>query len=384
MQTKMRWMLVLLGSILLWACSTTIVQAEDRDRETELVEDFLDEDDMSEIEELLQDNLEQDDFSFRAYVMDLVSGKEPFSILDIGKTIKKAIYAEWEENLHVWKQCFFLAFFIGFFANFSTLFRQGQVGDTGSYVGYFFLFSTLVGVFSGLFLFSRQLINLIVQFMKVLLPVYFMMTAASNGQIAASGGYHVALLVITIVDMVLKNILLPAIEIYFFVVLIDQLSKEDQLSKLQELLENGLNWTMKGLVGVVTGMNVIQGLLLPAVQRVKQNIWLKTGQAIPVVGNVLSGAAETVLSVACLLRNAVGVAGVVGLLILCAVPLLKIGMYVIVFRVEAAVLQPLGAERLCDCFVKVSKTAGFLFRLELVTMLLFGITILLLSVSMGG
>ena len=157
MQTKMRWMLVLLGSILLWACSTTIVQAEDRDRETELVEDFLDEDDMSEIEELLQDNLEQDDFSFRAYVMDLVSGKEPFSILDIGKTIKKAIYAEWEENLHVWKQCFFLAFFIGFFANFSTLFRQGQVGDTGSYVGYFFLFSTLVGVFSGLFLFSQNI-----------------------------------------------------------------------------------------------------------------------------------------------------------------------------------------------------------------------------------
>lgn len=349
-----------------------------------LVEEFLDEDGMRELQQMLDEQLPNTSFSMSEYIKKLISGEEPFSITDVGNTIKEAVLEEITANTNLWKQCFFIALVAAFFSNFAMMFQNKQVGETGYYVGVLLLFSLLITSFVGIFSVAEKMLDLIVTFMKMLLPVYFMLTAASNGQGVAVGGYQMALMVVALVDYIIKAILLPAVKIYFFTVLINQLSKEDKFSKFLELLETGIRWTLKALLGLVTGLNVVEGLLLPAVQKVKQNALLKTGESIPVVGDLLSGVTETVLSVISLLRNAVGVAGVVGMLLVCFIPLVKLIVYAIVFRAEAALLQPMGGGQMCECMTGVSKTAGFLLYLEFVSMLLFGITILILSFSLGG
>lgn len=349
-----------------------------------LVEEFLDEDGMRELQQMLDEQLPNTSFSMSEYIKKLISGEEPFSITDVGNTIKEAVLEEITANTNLWKQCFFIALVAAFFSNFAMMFQNKQVGETGYYVGVLLLFSLLITSFVGIFSVAEKMLDLIVTFMKMLLPVYFMLTAASSGQGVAVGGYQMALMVVALVDYIIKAILLPAVKIYFFTVLINQLSKEDKFSKFLELLETGIRWTLKALLGLVTGLNVVEGLLLPAVQKVKQNALLKTGESIPVVGDLLSGVTETVLSVISLLRNAVGVAGVVGMLLVCFIPLVKLVVYAIVFRAEAALLQPMGGGQMCECMTGVSKTAGFLLYLEFVSMLLFGITILILSFSLGG
>lgn len=349
-----------------------------------LVEEFLDEDGMRELQQMLDEQLPNTSFSMSEYIKKLISGEEPFSITDVGNTIKEAVLEEITANTNLWKQCFFIALVAAFFSNFAMMFQNKQVGETGYYVGVLLLFSLLITSFVGIFSVAEKMLDLIVTFMKMLLPVYFMLTAASSGQGVAVGGYQMALMVVALVDYIIKAILLPAVKIYFFTVLINQLSKEDKFSKFLELLETGIRWTLKALLGLVTGLNVVEGLLLPAVQKVKQNALLKTGESIPVVGDLLSGVTETVLSVISLLRNAVGVAGVVGMLLVCFIPLVKLIVYAIVFRAEAALLQPMGGGQMCECMTGVSKTAGFLLYLEFVSMLLFGITILILSFSLGG
>lgn len=349
-----------------------------------LVEEFLDEDGIRELQQMLEEQLPNTSFSLSTYIKQLISGEQPFSITDVGNTIKGAVLEEITENTNLWKQCFFIALIAAFFSNFAMMFQNKQVGETGYYIGVLLLFSLLVTAFVGVFSVADQMLVMIVTFMKMLLPVYFMLTAASSGQGVALGGYQLALLVVTLVDYIIKTILLPAVKVYFFTVLINQLSRMDKFSKFLELLETGIRWTLKALLGLVTGLNVVEGLLLPAVQKVKQNALLKTGESIPVVGDLLSGVTETVLSVISLLRNAVGVAGVVAMLLLCFIPLVKLLVYAIVFRAEAALLQPMGGGQMCECMTGVSKTAGFLLYLEFVSMLLFGITILILSFSLGG
>lgn len=349
-----------------------------------LVEEFLDEDGIKEMQQMLEEQLPNTSFSMSEYIKQLIFGEQPFSITDVGNTIKEAVMGEITANTNLWKQCFFIALIAAFFSNFAMMFQNKQVGETGYYIGVLLLFSLLITAFVGVFSVAEKMLTMLVTFMKVLLPVYFMLTAASSGQSVASGGYQLALLVVTLVDYMIKAVLLPAVKIYFFTVLINQLSKTDKFSKFLELLDTGIRWTMKGLLGLVTGLNVVQGLLLPGVQKVKQNAFLKTGASIPVVGDLFTGVTETVLSVLSLLRNAVGVAGVVAMLLLCFIPLIKLVVYALVFRAEAALLQPMGGGQICECMTGVSKTAGFLLYLEFVSMLLFGITILILSFSLGG
>lgn len=359
-------------------------EKEQGDSEEILIEQFLEDSDLSDIQKILNDNLEQVQFSFMDYMIDLVKGKVSFSMESVASQVKDAFFQDIKGNKSFWYQCLSIAIIAAFFSNLATIFQNKMVGEVGYYIGYLILFTLLVSGFSKIFSVAEQLLMLFVFFMKALIPVYFMMAAASNGSVAAAGGYQMALLAIGVVEFVIGKIVLPAVEIYFMLVLINHLSKEDKLSRLLELLEMGIKWAMKGMLGMIVGLNAVQGLLLPGIQKVRQNVILKTSEVIPVVGDALSGITETVLSVAGLLRNAVGVAGVTAILLLAIVPVLKIISYSVIFRLEAVFLQPLGEKNMCDCFVGMAKTAEFLLYIEVVSMLLFCLTLLIVSYSLGG
>ena len=162
-----------------------------------LVEEFLDEDGMREMQQMLEEQVPNTSFSMSQYIRQLIFGEQSFSITDVGNTIKEAVIEEITVNTNLWKQCFFIALIAAFFSNFAMMFQNKQVGETGYYIGVLFLFSLLITAFAGVFSVAEQMLTMLVTFMKVLLPVYFMVTAASSGQGVASGGYQLALLVVT-------------------------------------------------------------------------------------------------------------------------------------------------------------------------------------------
>ena len=67
---------------------------------------------------------------------------------------------------------------------------------------------------------------------------------------------------------------------------------------------------------------------------------------IPVVGKILSDATETVLASASILRNSIGIFGMAGVLAICIIPFLKLGIQYIVFKMASAVAAPLCDNRL--------------------------------------
>ena len=64
------------------------------------------------------------------------------------------------------------------------------------------------------------------------------------------------------------KITLPAIKIYMAISLVNNISREDFLSGTTHVIENFINFVNKTMVGIVTGLHIIQGLLLPSVDTV--------------------------------------------------------------------------------------------------------------------
>ena len=201
------------------------------------------------------------------------------------------------------------------------------------------LFAILFPAFYSVFRVAQQTMDALILFMKALLPVFFLTVATSSGAGTASTMYSNSLLMIGGVEFVIGKVLLPLLEVYFVLSMLNYISKEAKISKLVECLESLIRWGMKGTVGLVLGMHTIQGLLLPAIEEVKNNAILKAGGAIPVVGDTFSGVTEMVLSVASLMKNAVGIAGIIALILLCAIPIIKILLYTLIFKVWVRQLQ---------------------------------------------
>ncbi|MBQ5560965.1 MAG: stage III sporulation protein AE [Lachnospiraceae bacterium] len=339
-------------------------------------------DEVGDIQTILDEN-SSEHMSFFDMVCQLLSGKYPFSAQGIKMMVKNCVKEYYKSDLNVWKKCLMLAIFSALFGALTQLLSYEQVGQNADFVVRALVGTILVSVVNPLLSSAEEMLSLVIDFMEALMPVFFMSSLAANGSATASAGYEIVLLVIGLVNVLMSRILLPVIRLYFYSSIINWLFADGKMGNFTEMLEVVIRWGIKGALGVVTGMNAIEGLLLPAIQKVKQNAILKTGEAIPIIGDVASGGAETLFAVFSLIRNAVGIAGCIVIVVMCLAPIIRLLVFHFVFRLEAAVVQPMGEDIMGKCFVCVAKTAGFLLRMELACILLFLVTILILSYAMS-
>jgi stage III sporulation protein AE len=196
--------------------------------------------------------------------------------------------------------------------------------------------------------------------------------------------YEAALTLITIVDFLIIKVVIPLIDFYLVIMLANNLSKEDTLSKLAELFSSAINWLLKSLMAVVVGFGAIQGLIVPVADQVKRSALLKASEAIPGIGDALGGVTETVLGAGVLLKNAIGVSGLVVIVVICAVPFLKLLVITIVYKAGSAVLQPISDKRFIECISASAKSASMLLQTVFVGAVLFLLSITIVAVTTGG
>lgn len=281
----------------------------------------------------------------------------------------------------------FVAIVAAVFYLLSQVGKQGQAAQTGFFVAYLLIVAGTFRIYEASRNIVSEVLEQLIEFMEVLLPAYCTGITIASGSFSASVFYSVAMLGITVVGLVLKNVILPVIGLYFLLSVLNRILEEDFLSRLAGLFYSVAEGLMKLSMAAVLGIGTIQGMIAPAADAVKRSAVVKTAGAIPVVGELLNSTTETVLAAGILLKNTIGAAGAVIIFLLCLVPLVRVGIANLSLRFGAAVLQPVSDRRITDCLGYAAKTHKLLVRLLLYTMLLFMLMIvfvLLLTGSRGG
>jgi stage III sporulation protein AE len=356
--------------------SNVKVQAE------ETGEEYSSDFDYNEIQGVIDNIFPSDeDFNFEDYVMALVTGDKKFSLQQIGSDIKNAVMDEIKNNIGTLTSLISIAVIAAVFTNFSYAFQNTQVAETGFYVAYLLLFSVLTASFISAANLASNTISSILDFMKALVPSYFLSVAIVSSAGTSMVYYQVTMLLITFVDILLLKLIIPMINIYLIISMANNLSKEDLLSKLADLLSIVIKWSLKTLLGLVVGYNAIQGLILPVADSIKKSTLLKLASAIPGVGDVLGSVTESVYGAGILLKNAIGVAGVVVIVIICALPIIKLTVTTLIYRVGSAAVQPISDKRMLNCITASADAAALLLQAVVVSAVLFLLTITIIAAT---
>ena len=96
---------------------------------------------------------------------------------------------------------------------------------------------------------------------------------------------------------------------------------------------------------------------------------------VPVVGGILSDAAETVLAGAGVLKNAVGVFGMLTILSICLVPFLRLGVHYLAYKLTGALAATVADGRVAGLIDQIGSAFGLVLGMT-------GASALLLLVSM--
>ena len=340
--------------------------------------------DFTEIDEMLDEIFPEEKLGFQEMITGLITGEIKLSFDTIKSFLWDQLAYELDSSKSGMIHILILVIIAAVFANFSGVFKSTQVSEISFIMLYMLLITICLENFRVLVECATENVGRLTEFMKLLGPIYFLAVAFATGSSTSVTFYHIVLLLIFFIEILIANFLIPLTQIYLVIRILGELSPEIHFTKFAELIETVVSWCLKTLLATVIGLNVIQGLLSPAIDSVKRSVLTRGGEAIPFIGDIFGGVTEVVLGTAVLIKNGIGVAGMVICLVVCVSPLLQLAITTLMYQLVAALIQPISDKRMVDCISGVAEGTKMLLKIVFEVAILFLITIAVVATTTGG
>jgi len=350
----------------------------------EVQEEWLAQFDFSEVDSMLKEIFPKEKLNFRDTLVKLITGDIDFSFTLVKQLITDQFSYEVRNSRTGMIHILLLVIIGAIFANFSSVFQSTQVSEISFSMLYMLLLTICLNNFRLLVNSAEVNLEQMTGFMEVLGPVYFLAVAFATGSSTSVTFYQFILLLIYLIEVFIQSFLVPLTQIYLIVRILGELSPEVPLTKFGEFIETIVSWSLKTLLAGVVGLNVIQGLIHPAIDAVKRSLVTKGSQMIPIIGDAIGGTAEIVLGTAVLIKNGIGVAGMVICLIICIVPIVQMAVTTLLYQLIAALMQPISDKRMVNCISTMAEGTKMLLRIVFTTGMLFLLTIAVAAAMTGG
>ena len=315
--------------------------------------------------------------SFREILSMLLSGNYQRVVRMLMDFCRTALFREISENGRWMGQVILLGILGAVFASFSSLFADSQVSEMGFYVTYLLIFTLLAASFLNGVRITRTLLEQLFEFVRVLVPAFFLAVSFSGGSTSAAAGYAWTLASVNVAEWVFLQLFLPCTQLYVLLSLAGHLSSKDLFSKALELLEQG----SKALLGVVLGFHVLQGMIAPYTDSVRQTALRRAVSLIPGIGQGAAAVSQVLLGSSVLIRNTVGIGGVLVLAAVSLLPILKLLILYLGCQGSAALLQPVSDSRVVEAVGAVAKGFYFLLAAAGSAVVLFALSIAVVCAS---
>ena len=254
------------------------------------------------------------------------------------------------------------------------------------YAQYILIVTILMNNFSSILSTITNTINNLVGFMNTLIPL-LMTLMIYTGSITTSGLLQpIILFVIEFIGNFIVTLVLPVISIITALAIISKISDKVQITKLTSFMKSSIVWVLSVVLTIFIGVLSLEGTLTSSVD----GITAKTAKAavssiIPVVGKILGDSVDSVLGCGLVLKNALGVVGVVVIIGICILPIIKLATLSIMYSITSAIIEPLADTKI----VKLLEEFSGIFKLLLavlcsVSVLLIIGTTLVVKISNSG
>ena len=343
--------------------------------ETETTEELLKEINLTDVQKMLDDFMGADSFSMKEALIKLTRGEQAFSKEAVQEFVYRFFFYQLDQEKELFVKLILLILLSAVFTSFAEVFENNQIGDISFFVVYLLFFTILMDSFSRMSSSLEKTISWMTEMMKGLAPAYYMTVCAASGAASAVVFYEGVLLMVWGIQWLLLTVLLPASGMYVLLQLVNSLSREEMLGKMAELLNTAVSWGLKSLLAAVVGLQIIRNLVAPVMDSVKRGLLSRAAGALPGVGNAVNMVTELVVTSAVLVRNCLGVVILVVFVLIGAGPMLHYGILSLLYRLLAAVAQPVSDQRMVRALGTMGEGCALLLRIlftaEVLCMLAF-------------
>ena len=258
---------------------------------------------------------------------------------------------------------------------------NNAIGERASQTAAFFTFfvtiaSMTLGCFVEALGYLQDVVYTMTDFMGKFTPVLIVTLFACSKSVSAAAFEPVLSAAVVVMSEIIRHCMVPLIAFSGVLSVAGHIGYKGRISGFVKIIKSASKWIMALIITVFTGINTVYGFTSPALDAVAvKTAKFAVGSLVPVVGSFLSDTFDTVTTSAAIMKNAVGVTGIILICIICVTPVIKIGIMQIMLKLISAITEPIADKRISDMLWDMGEAMTAIFGVAVLTAVLFIINI---------
>ncbi len=393
---KIRWMLVcVLVVMLVWLPLTA--HAQDEIPQDTVTDEDVDDAIADEIEENIETALTSADLhalesfyeeygetlapitggrDFKSFLKMLATGGADFNIGDIFGMVLNAMMAGVRQSIPAIVQIVVIGLLFSVITHFKPAFGETGVSKAAQTAQFVIVGAITLGVLTSAFHIGVSAIANMTAFTKELFPLLLALLTALGGISSASILSPATVFLTTGISLFFNDFILPLVIVLTVFTLVNNFSSTVKLSGFCSLIKSVIKWSVGICSTIFVGIVAMQGLLGSTFD----GLSIKTAKyaidkMVPIIGGLFSNSVDVLLSCSLLIKNAVGIAGILIIAAIVIAPVFAILAHYFLFKLCAAVLEPTAGEKMGQFMQGAADVVLMLFAAVLASAVMFFITI---------
>lgn len=229
-----------------------------------------------------------------------------------------------------------------------------------------------------------ETVNELSNYGKLMIPVMTTAVAAQGGVTTSAALYTGTVFFNALLTTFITKFVVAALYVFLCLCIANCAVEQDMLKKVRDFLKWLMTWSLKWVLYIFTGYIGITGVISGTVDAsALKAAKISISGAVPVIGNILSDATETILVSAGVMKNAAGVYGIFAVLAICIGPFLQIGTHYLLLKITGAVCNVFGYKPAGDLVQDFSSGMGFVLAMTGIVCALLLISLVCFMKGMG-
>ncbi|WP_070120711.1 stage III sporulation protein AE [Bacillus marinisedimentorum] len=314
--------------------------------------------------------------SQKGSLLDFIKGEKKFSLSAWFTGILKFLFYELTANGKLLGTLIMLTVFSVLLQSMQNAFEKFSISKVAYAIVYMVLIVLALNSFHVAATYAEEAINTMIHFILGLLPLLLALMAASGGFVSASFFHPIIIFIVNTSGLVVQYFVLPLLFLSALLSIVSTLTENYKVTQLADLLKKVSVGSLGVLLTIFLGVISVQGASTAITDGITvRTARFVTGNFVPIIGRLFTEATDTVLSASVLLKNTVGIAGAAVLLGIALFPAIKVLSLALIYKLAAAMLQPLGGGPVIDCLDVISKSVIYVFAALLMVSFMFFLAI---------
>lgn len=325
-----------------------------------------------------------DDIDFSELLNSAITGN--IDNKELGKGILKVVGKETLNSVRTIASIMIVIIIHSILKSISEGLENQGIAKISYYVQYILIVTLIMSNFSQVISMVKDSVNSLIAFSNTLIPLLFTLVLTTGNMISANLLQPVLLFMVTFIGNFISNIIIPMVLASTVLGIVSKISEYVQLDKLSKFFKSSVVWILGVVLTLFVSLVSVEGSLSSSVD----GITAKTAKAavssfIPVVGKILGDAVDTVIGCTSILKNAVGIVGVIVILGICITPIIKLVLLMTTYYIGSAICEPIADAKIVKLLSEIGDTFRVLLAIlcSLAVMLIIGTT-LVMKISNSG